>query len=291
MKTDEEIQKYKDTFDLAPVFAFIARHDDVYKRSLAELMLRDPERDSKFVRRLVFIDSEQLAGESGHLTMYDIQAILCRMPATLRALSELQAVDFSHAEEVVVPIFDEEGNWKRAEYVATADFPRANDHPSRILIGRYDSKTIYVTDLPQGITMVHRNRTFYQLHVLLHEFFHSIESRRGDPTAWGRVKLMFEGKEFGLQNWWEEWEDLFLQKKVRFPSRYAASYADWLTSEVRQNEPEKFNRALAEQMCESFVGYMFGIVPNDQDNASFWLHSRAAALLMHKLAYALLVEL
>ena len=52
-------------------------------------------------------------------------------------------------------------------------------------------------------------------------------------------------------------------------SKYAATYTDQLNQATKTADPDKFINAVAEQMGEAFVGYMLGILPNDNGYVDF----------------------
>jgi hypothetical protein len=192
---------------------------------------------------------------------------------------------------VPVPIFDVEGNWVNVEMVQQYEFPRADDHPSRILVGRSTGETIYPSALPKSVHLNDKVRWFYQLHVFLHEFFHTIELPRRSREAREKVILSRYGRQFTMQQWWEKWEKEFSSdQKPPYATRYASTYGNDLSPDVLEKNHDRFTRALAEQICESFVGYILGIVPNDQDNPRFRTHSAFAWELMDEFADASIVS-
>jgi len=67
---------------------------------------------------------------------------------------------------------------------------------------------------------------------------------------------------------------------------YAATYSSLLNQETRDNNPDKFNWALAEQICESFVGYKLGIISNDDGHVDFMKEHPEEYVLMDKLCKA-----
>lgn len=292
-----EIERKKDNTDLRPALDFVKRHLDVYESNLAKL-LAGPNAVAPNLNFLIsrnemgFRSCSKLDGQP-QVTPGNVQEILPHIPLTFQKLSMLQRVDYSANQIVPVPIFEEDGTWHNVDEVSVAEFPRPHDHPSRILIGRSDGTFIFPSALPITICDSYRARWFYQLHVFIHEFFHTIEIPRRRKGL--RKKVILE-KRFGgrltLDTWWKTWEEQFIvERNVPFATRYAASYEHLLNEETLRADPDAFDRALAEQICESFVGYILGISPNDEDNTNFKSHSPTAWGLMHKLATCIVVEM
>ena len=149
------------------------------------------------------------------------------------------------------------------ESVLVDKFPRQNDHPTRMLIGCTSptGETIYQTAIPTSVSENHEAGWFYQIHVFLHEFFHTVELPRRNPADQEKVIL---NSRFTLEDWWNEWVELFARnREPGFITPYAAAYAEDLTEEARVSRPKKHAEALAEQMCEVFVAYRLGVAPND----------------------------
>ena len=284
MKTAEE---KKNSLDLRPTFEFVERHRFQYELVLNLLYFTTPH----LVKNVPLVSCEKvdsLEGAGPQITPKEVPRILSRLPCVFLNLSLLEKVDYGLANMVPVPVFKEDGSWENVGMVPASEFPRMDDNPTRILIGKSDGKVIYPTALPASVHAGTRERWLYQLHVFLHKFFYTIELLRRDPEIRKRI-LFFRGDTnlFTFQDWWERWENLFLgTTKLRFPSRYAGNYGEFLTAEVRDADRQAFDRALAEQVCESFVGCILGIVPNDEDIPSFREHSPEAWGLFHELAGA-----
>ena len=84
---------------------------------------------------------------------------------------------------------------------------------------------------------------------------------------------------------------MYLAKKCPTPtSRYASTYLPDITEGKHSSDYVAFTHALAEQIAESFVGYVIGIVPNDQGSIVFKEHSPEAWELMRELATARIIQ-
>ena len=276
----EAIEARKDRLDLKPSLAFVAAHLPIYQEAYARLlqgqMLFKPASSMIAVGKLpCFRDSSN--GVAPYLTPVEVATVLSCLPASLCTLSRLHTVSYEFANKVAVPDFGEDGAFRGCkEMVPLAEFPRAGDHPSRLLMGcaGLNGEAIYLTGLPECVSCNRKAGWFYQLHVFLHEFFHTCELSRRKQGERDKVVLCGEHYDFTLQTWWNRWERLFFQKvEPRFVSRYAGTFAEdineKITPETWEAREEKLEVALAEQMCESFVAYILGVAPNDEGWTDF----------------------
>lgn len=284
------VERKKNTLDLRPALEFVNRHLDRYEANFLRFISGQPStspnlKEIAYQNPMMYLNSDKLDNQP-QVTPADIQKILPHIPMTFQRLSQLEKVDYGYNGIVPVPVFEQDGSWHNVEFVPANEFPRVEDHPSRILIGRSDGRFIYPSALPASISSNDRCRWFYQLHVFLHEFFHTIEYLRRSKEQRGKIILESKhGKRFTFQQWWSQWEDEFAPTmKLPFATRYAATYTDDLNWDRLEKEPVVFTRALAEQICESFVGYILEIAPNDQDNPDFKDHSPGAWCLINDLA-------
>ena len=291
------VERRKDNFDLRPALEFVSRHIGQYQASLLNLTSGQPSVPPNFSKiecadPAMCLNCDRLDSQP-QITPTDIRKILPHIPVIFHTLSQLEKIDYVDNRIVPVPVFDTDGSWRDVEFVSVDSFPRPSDHPSRILIGRSDGHIIYPSALPMIVWGDNQCRWFYQLHVFLHEFFHTIEYLRRSKKLREKIVLESEqGKRFTFQAWWSQWEDEFCPTtKPPFATRYAATYANSLNWDAFEKQPDVFTRALAEQICESFASYILGIAPNDQDNPDFKSHSPAAWRLMHELAQARVLEL
>lgn len=286
----DPIEEKKDRLDLRPAVEFVARHIDRYLEGYARLFGKEIDSASRI--RIEYANVGCLANAGLQMRPEVIDHILPRLPAAILELSLLESVDYSNAANVPVPIFEEDGGWSGDHVMVNMHrFPRENDHPSRILIGYSTGKVIFPSALPASVCAAERARWLYQLHVLLHEFFHSVEYLRRSPEKRRLVVLDCMGRQFTLQRWWSMWEDEFLRsRRPPLATRYAASYKDMLSWEAMEKDPKGTERALAEQVCESFVGYILGVAPNDENEQIFWRHSGTAWELMDMLATSTVVR-
>ena len=135
----------------------------------------------------------------------------------------------------------------------------------------------------------------YQQHVLLHEFFHTVEIARRSNEQRANILLETDGTQFTLQQWWTEFEQFVLDQRgldqgEKPVSRYAAGYEHQLNATVRDSDNAVFTHALAEQVCESFVAYQQNIIPNDEGITDFKTHWPETWRQMDKLCRAKLIR-
>ena len=272
-----------DKLDLKPAVDFVAEHVNIYKNGLANFLVNQTKEGIGLAKRVKF--SGQIIGpQIGH---DDVKSILSAMPASLAKLSKLQSVNYISG--VPVPHYDADGNFMgTADWVNPDEFPRKEDHPSRILVGLSDGKNIYPTPIPETVSKNARAVGLYQAHVFLHEFFHTVEFSRRSTDR--RNNVVFErGDIFTLEDFWNQFSELYAKQDRRFVSRYAATYSDKLNETTRENAPDKYEHALAEQMCESFVGYALGIISNDRGITDFRKGHPEEYMLMDRLCKARVV--
>jgi hypothetical protein len=290
----EAIERNKNKLDLKPNIDFISKNRDKFKQGHKAILERKPsESAEKWAEKIQFIGAEDFV--MPQLSPQEIKEILSRMPDVLIALSKLKTISYHFADSgrhlLPIPIFNPEGNFKgQVCAVDPADFPRKsdkeykvykwekkdrgwtfsgnneiameNDHPSRILVGCRIGETIYPTPIPKTVSEDERAVYLYQVHVLLHEFFHTIEK--------SEILLETDGEQFTLEDWLQDWENLILSgKEPKCVSSYAETYSDDLTRETKTKDYEIFFHALNEQICESFVAYQLGIISNDEGWTDF----------------------
>jgi hypothetical protein len=289
---EDPVEIKKDTLDLRPAIKFVSRHAVKYGYGLSELTKGDPQTTAfAFASGVSLINDETVLDNGPQILPSIATLIISKLPPTIIELSMLKTVDYGQSGIVPVPLFDKEGNVTGVDLVKFTDFPRNGDHPSRIYIGRCTGDTIFPTALPSSVFEGKSARLFYQLHVLLHEFFHTVELLRRDPEKRQAILLEVAESSFTLQDWWESWEGIYLSAdRPKLPTRYAETYADALTWETKKQDPGECTKALAEVMCESFVGYILGIAPNDADQPIFRQHSPVAWWLINKLATAKILK-
>jgi hypothetical protein len=269
-----EIEAKKDKFDLKPCIDFVSQHKSIYEKNILKLQqlnvsVISPEVD--------FIGEEKIIAPQ--LYSSECLDLLRRMPpilSTLTKLKQISYITFGNEHVIPIPGFDKEGNFDacKVELVNYNEFPRENDHPSRVLVGVSNGETIYPTPIPFSVSADQQAISYYQIHVFLHEFFHTIgyPARKDNERANIILYDHYSGNAFSFQQWWEDFERLILSRREpEFISNYASNYADRLNQKVKESDPISFEIALSEQICETFVAYMLNIVPNRRGWTDFRL--------------------
>jgi hypothetical protein len=293
----DAIEEKKDRLDLRPNIDFVEKNIGYFEDGFAEMLNRKVTKEAKkWVEGVKFKGEEDVV--KPQVMPEECRSILMRMPESLREISKLERVNYhlfdSGINLIPVPGYDENGNFVSAEVesVYPKDFPRIkslpylvyrwrksddlykftgkletaeeSDHPSRVLVGVSNGREIFPTPLTSHVHENGRARYLYQVHVFLHEFFHTVDYVRRSPEERAKISLEVDGQEFTFQEWWEAFEELILSGiEPGCISSYANTYAGDLNQETKDNDYKKFTAALAEQICETFVAYQLGIIAND----------------------------
>jgi hypothetical protein len=281
------IEANKDKLNLKPNLEFVVKNKRKYVSALLRILEQEPSKKGlEFVKRVEFRGTEDIVGEQ--ISPEEAKALLARMPESLIDLSQLESVSyhlFDRFKRVIpVPGYDPEGNFdsSKVKLVDVDEFP-GDYHPTRILVGVSNGKSIFPTPIPETVSKDKAALRLYQTHVFLHEFFHTIDYPRRNPEERRKVVLEVDGKRFTLENWWKEFQALVLSNlELESVSSYANTYRNVLTKEMAKADPKKFESVLGEQICETFVAYMLDIISNNSGWISFRNHSFGNRLLRSK---------
>lgn len=262
----DKAEENKAKMDLKPNVEFVANNIAVYRTGIAKMLSRtEPLAAEGLIARIGFDNLEGMVG--AQLNPEEIRRLLRAMPESLIKLSKLVTVQYFGS--IPIPTFDENGVFTgKPDWVGYDEFPREQDHPSRILVGISNGESIYPTPIPVTVCTDAEAVKIYQTHVFLHEFFHTIDYPRRTFEKRSEVLLENDGERFTLQDIWEEFEKLYLSGK-RSVSRYAETYSSKLNASTKINDTKSYDSAIGEQICESFVGYMLGIISNDHNEIDF----------------------
>lgn len=270
----EEVEANKNKLDLKPNIDFVSANKDKFEESIVRILHKELDEDSKsWSEQIVFSGTDDIV--SPQVSPDECKQLLARMPKSLINMSKLQTVDyhtFGNVRVIPIPGFDEQGNFdsSKVQLVPVSEFPREEDHPSRILVGVSNGKAIYPTPIPKTVSEDERAVYLYQVHVLLHEFFHTIDYPRRNSEERSKILLEVNGQQFTFQDWWLAFEELILSgNEPQCVSIYANTYFNDLNQETREADYNKFTHALAEQICETFVAYQLGIISNDEGWTDF----------------------
>lgn len=311
LSASDKVEENKDKLDLAPGVDFVSKNHHSYIWAVASIFDRTPsEYAFEWGRRISFNWESDFAAPQ--VSPENIKELLSRMPRSLIELSKLKNVNYhlfnGWAHLLPVPIFNEDWSFSWwADAISLWDFPRKkwktytvygwvkwdnwweftpspkesleDDHPSRVLVWVSNWTTIFPTPIPSTVSQDREAIYLYQIHVLLHEFFHTIDYPRKKPQDRENILLEADWEQFTFQEWWEAFEELVLSwLEPECISSYADTYIDVLIKENKERELKEpdytwFTRALAEQICETFVAYQLNIISNNSWWTDFRSHS------------------
>ena len=250
-----EIEANKDLTDLKPELDFVQRNLCIYNASIENLL--------RWAKPIDIKTTDESEENCRQMPPKFAQDILSALP--LRSLSRLEEINYNWGAKVFIPSFNDEGFLKGCEKSLPLDKFPLDEHPSRILIGNGTDKTIYVSAVPPTVSENNTAIRAYQTHVLVHELFHTVERRFRDVENAEGMK--FVGPE-GASDF-ADWKRRFLESlwnggDVQVVSNYASNYSNKIKPDMDIGDI-----ALAEQMCECFVGFNLGILPNNHGHTSF----------------------
>jgi hypothetical protein len=130
-----------------------------------------------------------------------------------------------------------------------------------------DGTAIKPTHIPSEVSSDPLAVRLYQAHVLLHEFFHTVEvTLRSEETA--RKLQLRPGRTFA------DWANDFLESlrtEKQHTSNYAGVYHDAIYDEQDHlhSTVTPHDYAVREQMAEAFVAYLLDIISNPEGYTSF----------------------
>ena len=255
-----EIEANKDQYDLRPCLEFIENHLPEYRHALSDFLKRPASpyftewQKEIDIAGITYDDTLQLPPARAF-------EVLSHLPEGMLKASGLKTIDYAKQAIVPVPQFDADGKWTyKVDEVHTSQMGTGSIHPSRMLIGQTTKQGTSITEtaIPKTVSNNPEAIELYQIHVLLHEFFHTIEIPFRNKSDAESPLLMPQGKTFA--EWIRDFKNSMIEEPA-FTSSYAATYKDSLLAGNYY--------ALAEQMAESFVAYLLDIVPSPDGYTSF----------------------
>lgn len=275
MSNMERVEGNKDKLDFKPSVDFVDQNFQIYQQAVNSLLTREKSKSGlKLAAETTFFGVDDIV--EPQVNPEEAGNLLAIMPESLVKLSMLQNISYhlfgEHIKKIPVPGFDEEGNFdpKKVELVSVDEFPRPHDHPTRILVGVSNGRQIFPTPIPSTVSSNSEAIKFFQIHVFLHEFFHTIERLRRDPEKRSQILLEIDRQQFTFQDWWKAFEELLVSGiEPEAISNYAETYSHQLNEDFAKKEEGKFTAAVAEQIAETFVAYMLGIISNKKGWTNF----------------------
>jgi hypothetical protein len=273
----EAIERNKEKTNLRLALAFVEKHLNQYQANVDRFLSGEEFPASRAFAEQIAFDFEK-ANQSVPLqiTPDEIKTLIAHVSPGLIRYSELKTVNFTHHNKVALPDFGEDGNLsaKRCRGAVPADeFVREpeNYHPHRILIGltTQDGKTIFPMAIPSTVSNDPEAIRIYQLHVMLHEFFHTIENtRRDDEKASAMVINPSNGRTFA--DWSKDYLASLADEKL-LTSEYSQVYTSELFDEQGAILPAvtPYGDPVREDMAEAWVASHFDIISNPHGYTSF----------------------
>lgn len=269
----EQIERKKEKCNMRPELAFVERHLTQYLSNV-QRFLEGEKGDLSYAlaEGITFVNVPQ--GDL-QITPQDVQALISRLSPDLTQLSHLKTVDYAHQGKVAIPNFDEKGNLdkeKPCSGVIPIDEYESGDFKQRMLIGSTstDGERITMTAIPPSVSDNLLAKRLYQLHVFLHEYFHTIELPLRSEELSRKVRLLTEPGRT-LADWaGEYWRTLAVEKQLT--SMYAEVYRDEIYTPdgyVNAKTTSPYHFAVREDMAEAFVASHFDIISNPYGYTSF----------------------
>lgn len=275
--TLERIEQNKEKTNLRLALGFVEKHLDQYKANVDRFLTGKEFPESRAFADSVNFDFEK-ANQAAPLqiTPEETRNLIAHISPALTRISALKTVNFQFHDKVAVPDFVEDGNLskKRCRGVVLMDEfvnEPENYHPQRMLIGLTipDGSTIYTTAIPPTVSNHPEAVRLYQLHVMLHEFFHTIElPRRGDEEASKVILNPSTGRTFA--DWSRDYLSSLEEEKL-----LTSEYSDVYRDELFDNQGRilegitPYDDPVREDMAEAWVASHFDIISNPRGYTSF----------------------
>lgn len=268
----EHTENNKNKTDLRRALTFVETHLDQYQANVDRFLIGEGYSESK-----AWADGVEIVNvtedDTLQITPEETRRLFAHISPNLIRLSKLKAVDFTFQDRVIIPGFDEEGNLDKTKITLAIakDFPQADQHPSRLLIGHTenDGSKIRPFAIPKSVSSDSRAVKLYQLHVMLHEFFHTIElPRRGDEKSSKVILNVSTGRTFA--DWSRDYLSSLGEEKF-LTSEYSEVYRDELFDNQGRilKGMTPYDDPVREDMAEAWVASHFDIISNPRGYTSF----------------------
>jgi hypothetical protein len=279
LDTKKAIEAKKDRSNLKTELDFVGNHRDAYRRHVDGFFAQNEYEESRtFAEKITYVNYEE---KKSQISPEEIKSIIARIPPHLTSRSSLVSIDFEWQDKLPVPIFDENGDmlWNDIPIMNADDFIKSSHHPHRALIGYTAPKLekdefgettfstiIKPTTIPQTISDDPESVHFYQTHVFIHEFMHTIEKPyRDEESAQKWILNTMSGRTFA--DWTNDYARAVEEERVP-GSYYASIYLDDLF-QTQDQKTVPYSVPLIEWVCEDWVGTVLGIIPNDAGDIDF----------------------
>lgn len=287
---EREAEERMNRLNQRPALQFVEQHIDEYRHHIEAFFSRAEFPESRtFADNVPFTDFNEATAQ---ISIDDMRNVVARIPPHLVQRSTLQGIECDDQEKVAVPGFGENGIMNRPpEMVDVHSFLSSDRHHQRIILGitnRYTNPDapatsfsfIKPTAIPETVSKNPESIRFYQIHVFLHEFFHTIEADyRDEETAATWILNEQSNRSFA------DWKKNYAAACAEDPSVssfYANAYTEALFN-TDDGIPHAFGYMIREWMCEDWVGSTLGALPNADADISR-PHGRRRELFQELLA-------
>ena len=264
----EIIEKRKERMNMRPNLEFIESNKPQYAANVERYLGGDI---SEFSRQWAeSVHTKNVTNDETLQIEPDFaRSLLAHLPEGLQRISHLETIDYEWQQKVAVPQFDEKGIFSGAQLPSIDEFKSEDYHRTRVLTGytKPDGTEIKPTHIPSEVSDDPEAIRLYQAHVLLHEFFHTIEVILRDEESAKKLQLN-PGRTFA------DWATDFLESlkvEKQHTSNYAGVYHEAIYDEEGNvhSTVTAHDYAIREQMAESFVAYLLDIISNSEGYTSF----------------------
>lgn len=273
----EQIERNKDKTNLRLALAFVEQHLPHYQANVHRFLSGEVFPESReFAEGRTFDFEKADQNVPLQITPDDTRNLIAHINPALVRHSALKTVNYRYHHLVALPDFAEDGNLSErkcrgavpvGEFVAEPE----NYHPQRMLIGTtsLDGTTISPTAIPSTVSNNAEAVRLYQLHVMLHEFFHTIESpRRSDEKSAAIVLDATSGRTFA------DWSHDYLRSletEKMLTSEYSNVYSNQLFDGQGKilSGVTPYDDPVREDMAEAWVASHFDIISNPHGYTSF----------------------
>jgi hypothetical protein len=264
----EVVEGRKERMNMRPNLRFIEANKQQYAANVQRYLSREVSDDSNQWSMGIAI-LNPVMDETLQLPPDLAQALLARVPAGFQRVSLLKGVDYEWQKNVAVPQFNEEGIFSGVQLPSIEEFNGGDYHKTRVLTGytKPDGTIIKPTHIPLEVSSDPEAIRLYQAHVLLHEFFHTVEVVLRTEENAKKLQLR-PGRTFA--DWAQDFLESLKEEKLH-TSYYSGVYHHALYDEnhhLRQSVTP-YDYAVRELMAEAFVAYQFDIISNPRGYTSF----------------------
>lgn len=265
---DEIVEERKERMNMRPNLEFIEKNKSQYVANVERYLGGGIPDFSRQWASSVNI-TNAIEDQTLQLEMAFARSLLAHIPEGIQRVSHLETLDYEWQQKVAVPKFDEDGIFSGVQLLSIDEFKSGGHHRTRVLTGytKPDGSEIKPTHIPSEVSADPEAIRLYQAHVLLHEFFHTVEVTLRSEESANQLQLS-PGRTFA--DWARDFLDS-LKKEQQHTSYYSGVYHDAIYDGQGKMLPKvtPHDYAVREQMAEAFVAYLLDIISNSEGYTSF----------------------